>query len=387
MKRMNFICIFLFLITFGTHPSRAQTYTPLYTFQGSPDGADPQGGLSSYGGNLYGVTAAGGTGGAGTVFELSPNGVGGWNESVLYNFCSLPSCADGSTPSFANVIFDSPGNMYGTAWSGGAHNHGVVWELSPSETDWKETVLHSFRIGNGVGGLVMDSSGNLYGCTHNGLRASSVFELSPSRGHWTEKIIQNIDGTYSGLAIDSAANLFGSTLSTVYELSPDGSGGWNGSIIYKFEPDENGESETPTLDSAGNIYGTTESGGHLDYGAVWELTPVTSGQKRAAWTEKILHYFRGYQNSPSFPQGGVVLDAAGNIYGTSGAGGYYQRGTIYELVPTGTGQYEETILWSFDPTTGNFPEGSLILDSSGNLYGTTGAGGADSVGVVFELVP
>lgn len=383
MKRIRCICLFLSLNAFAAWCAHAQTETVLYTFQGSPDGANPQGKLTSYKGNFYGVTAAGGTGGAGTVFELSPDGVGGWNEAVLHNFCSRPNCADGSTPTYAYVIFDSLGNMYGTTWTGGAHNDGVIWELSRSNGHWKETVLHNLRNGNGVSGLVMDSSGNLYGCTYDGPRAGSVFELSLSQGHWTGKTIYNMDETYAGLAIDGAGNLFGTTLSTVFELSPNGSGGWNGSIIYNFVADEDAEFEIPTLDSAGNIYGTTESGGHLDYGAVWRLTPKNTG----SWTEETLYSFNGTQEDGSFPYAGVVLDAAGNIYGTTLAGGLDQRGAVFELVPVTANEYKETLLWGFNITDGATPYAGLILDSSGNLYGTTGFGGSDSVGAVFELTP
>ena len=388
MKPIYVICICLFpcLTTVAAHPAHAQEVV-LYNFQGSPDGANPEGNLTSYNGKLYGVTAAGGAGKAGTVFELSPNGVGGWNEAVLYNFCSRPNCTDGSTPTYAYVTFDSRGNMYGTTWTGGANNHGVVWKLSPSGAHWKETVLHSFQNGNGVSGLVMDPVGNLYGCTYNGPRASSVFELSPLKGGWTEHTIYNIDETYAGLAIDAAGNLFGSTLAYVFELSPNGNGGWDGSVLYNFEPDKDGEFEIPTLDSAGNLYGTTESGGQKDSGAVWKLTRVKSGKNKGTWTEKTLYSFRGGQKDGSFPYGGIVFDTAGNIYGTTLSGGFDEHGIVFELVaPIGTSQgYKEKLLWSFNLTDGP-SYGSLILDSSGNLYGAT-YGASNPAGVVFEVNP
>jgi uncharacterized repeat protein (TIGR03803 family) len=390
MNRIHFICLFLCLTTFAARAAHAQTETILYNFQGSPDGANPEGNLTSYNGNFYGVTSAGGTAGSGTVFELTPNGAGGWNEAVLYNFCSLASCADGSSPTYgANVIFDSLGNMYGITWAGGANNYGVVWELSPSGTRWKETVLYSFGFqnGNGVSGLVMDSSGNLYGCTNNGPDGSFVFELSPSKDGWTEQTIYDIYETYAGLTIDAAGNLYGSTEGYVYELSPNGSGGWTGSIIYTFEADENGEDEIPTLDSAGNLYGTTESGGKNDYGAVWKLTPVTSGKNKGTWKESILYSFKSGQAYGSFPHAGIVFDTAGNIYGTTGSGGFYERGTVYELAVVGPETYKEKLLWSFSPAEGDSPFASLIVDSSGNLYGTAAFGGSDSAGVVFEIDP
>src|ERR1700689_610314 len=114
MKRSYFICFFLCLTTFAAHPSRAQEKV-LYNFQGGPHGANPEGKLTSHNGKFYGVTSAGGKG-LGTVFKLSPNSDGSWNENVLHDFCSRPKCADGSTPTYGYVIFDSVGNMYGTTW-------------------------------------------------------------------------------------------------------------------------------------------------------------------------------------------------------------------------------------------------------------------------------
>lgn len=388
MKTIYVICIWLFLCltTLAAHRADAQEIA-LYNFLGIPDGANPEGSLTSYNGKLYGVTAAGGTANAGTVFELSPNGAGGWNEAVLYNFCSRANCTDGSTPTYAYVTFDSRGNMYGTTWTGGAKNDGVVWKLTPSGAHWKETILHVFQSGNGVSGLVMDSFGNLYGCTYNGPGSSSVFELSPLNGRWTYRTIYNIDETYAGLTIDPAGNLFGSTLGYVFELSPNGSGGWDGSVLYNFEPDKDGEFEIPTLDSAGNLYGTTESGGLKDSGAVWRLSRVKSGKEKGTWTERTLYSFKGGQKDGSFPYPGIVFDNAGNIYGTTLSGGFDERGTVFELVaPIPPSEvYKERLLWSFNVTDGP-SYGGLVLDSSGNLYGAT-YGSSDSAGVVFEVNP
>jgi uncharacterized repeat protein (TIGR03803 family) len=158
----------------------------LYNFTGGSDGSGPLSNLTSDGkGNFFGTTEQGGlkfgADGFGTVFKLSPNGNGGWNESVLHTFCSAPMCPDAAYPYFSDVIFDVAGNLYGTAFSGGAYDMGVVFELQPSTTGWEETVLYSFTGGSDGGSpannLIMDPSGNLFGTNSAG-----VFELRRSSG-------------------------------------------------------------------------------------------------------------------------------------------------------------------------------------------------------------
>jgi uncharacterized repeat protein (TIGR03803 family) len=135
------------------------------------------------------------------------------------------------------------------------------------------------------------------------------------------------------------------------------------------------------LDHAGNLYGTTLGGGSKNNGTVYELSRGTNG-----WSEKILHSFQGGSNDGSEPFAGIVFDAAGNIYGTTEVGGNPLAGTVYELVaPVGTGGYKEKVLWKFDTTDGYEPVDSLILDSAGNLYGTTPEGGSNGYGVVFKV--
>jgi len=368
------------LLLIAARPAQAQTETVLHDFTGgSGDGAYPQYPLTSDGaGNLYGTTSYGGLYEGGTVFELSPNGSGGWNEKVLYSFCS-PSCADGLNPYYSGVIFDTLGNLYGTAANGGANGYGVVFELSPVGANWTETVLYSFTGGaDGAtpeSGLIFDPTGNLYGTNSAG-----VFELSPSGGGWTEQVIYGVSpSTGTGLTMDAAGNIYGVSASTVFELASNGNGGWSPTVIHNFTgfpKDGSNPHGTPVLDKAGNLYGTTHNGGAKDLGTVYKLSPGKNG-----WKEKILHSFA------SNPWAGIVLDAAGNMYGTTIFGGKFLAGTVFELAaPVGTGGYEEKVLWSFNGTDGQYPYGNLILDSAGNLYGTAN-GGSSGVGVVFEVNP
>jgi uncharacterized repeat protein (TIGR03803 family) len=273
-----------------------------------------------------------------------------------------------------------------------------VFELSPVRAGWTETVLHSFAgaaDGEYPGAdLVMDTAGNLYGTTLYGSNGSGggngvVFEVSPSGRGWTEKVIYDeaVDAGYGWLTLDAAGNIFVVGNSTAFELSPNGSGGWTMTLIHTFgaHKDGSGANGTPVLDQAGNLYGTTESGGAKDHGTVYKLIPGKKGK----WTEKILYSFKSGTKDGSEPYAGIVLDAAGNIYGTTlGGGSYGNSGTGFELVaPVGKGSYKEKVLWSFNLNDGFLPYGSLILDVSGNLYGTTYQGGTGGVGVVFEVTP
>jgi uncharacterized repeat protein (TIGR03803 family) len=372
------------LLLIAAFPAQAQTETVLYNFYYGSDGAYPIAHLTSDGaGNLYGTTCnyEGGGPGYGTVFELSPNGSGGWKETVLYSFTGG---ADGSNPIDSGVIFDSVGNLYGTTYQGGANGLGVVFELSPVGGSWTETVLYSFAGGadgaNPLTGVIMDRAGNLYGTVSSG----AVFELTPSGGGWTEQVIYATEVLEEGLTMDAAGNIFGAGDSGVFELSPNGNGGWSPTVIYTFcgyLPRPCGPVGTLVLDQAGNLYGTTDFGGSNDNGTVYKLSIGTKGK----WTGAILHSFLGGTDGRD-PFAGVVLDAAGDIYGTTHFGGKSDGGTVYELVALfGTTSYREKLLWSFSGWDGYWPLGSLILDSSGKLYGTTVFGGSSGQGVAFEV--
>jgi len=400
------LAVFSALLLIAARSALAQTETVLYRFhKDGLDGKEPQSRLTSDGkGNLYGTTTYGGAFGYGTVFELSPNGGYGhrlWKETVLYSFTGGP---DGWWPFYSPVVFDSVGNLYGTTQAGGAFGVGTVFELSPVGTSWTETVVHSFSGGTDSAdpenGLIIDSAGNLYGTTFFGgadFFGGTVFELSPSGGGWTWQVIYSVDhadhgGIMAGLTMDAAGNIFGVGNMSVFELSPDGNGGWNPSVIYTFKvfryPGNYQFPEfTPALDNAGNLYvpiAFATNGGNKDCcGVIYKLSPGVNG----TWTANIIYYFKGFNGGGdgSGLTAGVVVDGAGNIYGTTLGGGAYREGTVFELVPRAVG-YKEKILYSFHGEYGSSPYGSLILDSAGNLYGTTALGG-NGTGAVFKLTP
>ncbi|MFY9645383.1 MAG: choice-of-anchor tandem repeat GloVer-containing protein [Terriglobales bacterium] len=402
LRTVNLTLSVLFTLLLTTsQPAQAQTETVLYNFSGGSGGADPGVGLTSDGaGNFYGSTNAGGLG-YGTVFELSPNGSGGWNETVLYSFTGG---SDGASPGY--VITDRLGNLYGTTELGGAYEgsngFGVVFELSFVEGEWTETVLHTFAGGTDgqypSNALAIDPAGNLYGTTYyggsgGGYGNGTVFEVSPSGDGWTEQVIYNkatLDG-YGWLTMDAAGKIFVVGDAVAFELTPNGDGGWTQSVIHTFTgapKDGSAANGIPVLDNAGNLYGTTQEGGAKNLGTVYELRPGKKGK----WTQKILYSFKGGKKDGSGPWAGPVLDAFGNIYGTTLAGGLNGPpgdGTVFELVaPLGKGSYKERVLSDFNVQDGYLPYGSLTLDSAGNLYGTTYYGGHCCYsGVVFEVTP
>jgi len=381
--------VFATLLLSAAHPVQAQTQAVLYNFTGGSDGSWPTWGLvSDRASNLYGTTYGGGLG-YGVVFELSPGGSGSWNETVLYSFTGGMDGANPSSP----LIFDKSGHIYGEVSYGGALGYGAVFELVKTKAGWTEKVLHSFAGGADgqfpIAGLLFDAAGNLYGETYNGWGVATVFKMSPSHGGWTEQVIYSVVTSGAGLTMDTAGNIFGANYSTIFELSPNGNGGWTPTVIHTFTgypKDGYYASSALVLDQAGNLYGTTAQGGRWYGGVVYKLSPGKNGQ----WGERILYTVRGGKNIGAL--GEIVLDAAGNIYGTSDWGGRHAWGTVFELAaPIGKGGYQEKILWNFTGTDGLNPWG-VILDGAGNLYGVTAKGGSTyaddyGYGVVFKVTP
>jgi uncharacterized repeat protein (TIGR03803 family) len=391
-------------------PATAQTETVLHSFK-STEGISPVLGLIfDSSGNLYGVASEGGTTNAGTIFKLTPSG-STWTEKTLYKF---KGASDGALP-LGSLIMDSSGSLYGTTKLGGTHGVGTAFKLSLSGSTWTKTILHNFGGTNDgqypTGSLVFDSSGNLFGTTEGGgthgngqeNTGGTAYKLAPSGSTWTETVIHNFGSGTDGISpranmiFDTAGNLYGTAFTggsfnggIVFQLKPSGTS-WTEKIIHNFNPqfiDQNTDGFQPVagliFDSAGNLFGTTSNGGFGNFGfgagIVFELSPSGS-----SWTETVLPGFTHTFYQPSFPYGGVVFDGAGNLYGTTIEGGF--SGSIYKLTPSG-GTWTQTILFNFGGTSGSNPAiGSMILDSSGNLYGATQAGGANKSGVVFKLTP
>jgi len=384
----------------------------LYSFcstSGCPDGNTPYASLIVDGaGSLYGTTSLGGPYGSGTVFELTPGKNGTWTESVLHSFCSAPECSDGAGP-YASVIFDASGNLYGTTTSSGdAHDSGTVFELSPGTSGtWAASVLYTFCRTSGCpdgaeahANVTFDVSGNLYGTTVLGGRYNlgTVFELTPvADSRWTEKVLHSFgkgkDGIapVAGLIFDGNGNLYGTTngnvspqQSIVFELLPSADNKWTQKRLHKYPSGSGPVLVELVFDGAGNLYGTTSFGGTHGSGTVFELTPGTNG----TWTQKVLHNF-GSGKDGGGPCAGLILDTIGNLYGTTYYGGAHNGGTVFELSPGTNGKWAETILHSFDRDSedGLNPQDSLIFDRHGNLYGTTPGGGAYGEGTVFQVTP
>jgi uncharacterized repeat protein (TIGR03803 family) len=360
----------IFMVTVSLTTTCAATEKILRSFKhNGRDGNNPIAGLTfDARGNLYGTTIAGGVYGYGTVFELTPKAGGGWTEKILHNFNS--DGKDGYYPETAALTIDASGDLYGTTPSGGSGTIcacGTVYELTPKAGGkWTERILYSFNKGSRgripLAGVIFDAAGNLYGTTFQG-GSGQLCLPKHKRG-----------------------------CGTVYQLTPKAGGNyWTQTTLYSFD-ENSGDGYYPDssliFDAAGNLYGTTDYGGDSVGGTVFELMPTGGG-----WTEMIVHSFNG---SPDglFPMGGVTLNAAGNLYGTTYRGGTYDFGTVYELVPKEGGGWTETIVHTFNDNgkDGNSPGNvGLIFDAAGNLYGTTPAGGntscTEGCGTVFEITP
>ncbi len=314
------------------------------------DGACPSGRVV-FGpdGTLYGTTEYGGISNYGVVYRLSPpvracqTAICNWNESILYKFTGG---ADGEQPGYVDPVFDNAGNLYGTTQSAGSGGSGTVFELTPSTSGWTESSIHSFVGSDGsrpASSLIFDRAGNIYGTTADGTGENefgNVFELSPSGSGWVMTILHSFNGypdgdnPFSGLTFDAAGNLYGNTLGggrngsgAAFQLTPS-DGGWTYGLTYDgFGGGPDGPLGQFVIDGSGNLYGTSYGPGLYAQGAVFKLTNVGG-----TWTYTSLHDFTGGSDG-GFPVGGVAIDANGNIYGTASTGGRYNRGVVWEITP------------------------------------------------------
>lgn len=351
--------------------------TVLYSFTGGSDGAYPQAGVTlDFFGNLYGTTTNGGSAGYGVVFKVDGHG----NESVLHNFSGGQ---DGGYP-YAGVVLDLAGNLYGDTSGGGNFGMGAVFKLN---TNGHETVLYGFPASDGLNpqaGVVQDSLGNLYGTTNGGgfYNAGIVFKLDSAGNEATlHTFTGGTDGSdpYGGVILDSVGNLWGSAggggpfnAGLIYKLDPSG----NQTVLYNFTGGGDGASPNGVvMDSSGNLYGTCVRGGSAGKGLVFKVDPTGH--------ETVLHTFMGPDGS--YPFAGVTLAPNGNIYGSTWNGGSTGWGVVYKIDTMGN----YTVLYNFlGLTAGGNPWGDLVLDSAGNVYGTTWFGGPESgdyPGFVFKI--
>jgi hypothetical protein len=388
-------CGVVFKLTPRAHGGWEETV--LYTFTGGSDGAVPAGGVAlDSAGNLYGTTRNGGNvkplvckpypgspAGCGVVFKLTPTASGPWTETVLHTFTGGK---DGNMP-YAGVILDASGNVYGAAGQGGnltcsgGYGCGVVFKLTPSAAGpWYESVLYAFNENTGIlpyGGLTFDSRGNLYGVAYLG-------------------------------GGDASATCYGEHgCGVVYQLVPTSGGPWTETILHSFTGGTDGAVPLlgVALDSLGNVYGTTIYGGDTTSsnclgspagcGVVFKLTQGT-------WQETVLYTFTGNSDG-AFSGSPVILDSAGNLYSEASGGGDLSApctggcGVVFKLTSGAGAPWTETVLYAFSGgADGGEPESNLLLDSAGNIFGTTEAGGNTSectgnvegepgCGVVFEL--
>jgi uncharacterized repeat protein (TIGR03803 family) len=405
------LVMLLLLTVLGAPVAHAQ-YNVIFNFAGASGGAFPYdvSGLTfDHRGRLYGTTFYGGAG-FGLVFQLTSSG-SGWTFTPLYSF---QSGSDGAYP-FAGVTFGPDGALYGSTYEGGGggcgNGCGTVYRLTPPATacktaicPWNETVLYRFTGGtdgaNPHGGVTFDQAGNLYGTTvFGGSGLGTVYQLTPAHGSWTESVLHNFgggtDGTEpdGGVVFDNAGNLYSTATGggqygygTFFQLTPSGSG-WTENTLYNFSGGTDGgvPFAGPTIDSSGNLYGTTSQGGGAPGygGTVYELS--SSGGN---WAFTVLYTFTGIDNGGLAPYAGLVIDSTGSLYGTTGAGGPYQGdGTVYELTPAGGGWTFTSLHGFTGGDNGLDPFGALALDADGNVYGTATYGGTHGYGVVFEITP
>lgn len=411
----GFLNAALILLCLRATSGMAAQYGVLHNFAGGNDGYGGGPVTLDTKGNLYGASGNGGSqkcrNGCGLLWGLKREPGGSWRFATLYDFAS----GDGGAYPNPGLVLDAEGDLYGTSDSGGSHGEGAAFELLPGADGWTLSTLYAFCSERGcpdvgtTAPLAWGQEGELYGTSSGGgSDGGEVFELAPGSDGWTYTLIHTFkpsyynqpapggSNPYAGLIVDAAGNLYGTTYrggadcngwscGVVYELTPLPGGGWKEIVLHRFY--NNGkDGVTPgwgalLMDSSGRLYGTTQSGGSYA-GVVFQLTPAPDG----SWKESIPYDFKEGA-SGNGPNAGVVMDSAGDLYGTTDYGGNDDCGVIYKLAPRPKGKWAYTVLHAFNGSDGCLPEGNLVMDSKGNLYGGTILGGAYGSGVIFELTP
>jgi uncharacterized repeat protein (TIGR03803 family) len=319
---------------------------------------------------------------------------------VLYAFTGG---LDGGQP-YSGLTINSGGDLFGTTHAGNQGiNWGQVYELRRTASGYSFADLALFD-GALDAPAVFGPNGTIYSTSPNNLtiyQHGYVLNVSPPANPicfgipclWNATVLYGFSGgadgngpRYGALIFDQAGNMYG-TASTggsgngvVYEMTGSGTH-WTEHAIYPFagSPDGANPYSGVIFDSAGNLYGTTTAGGASGNGAVYELSPSGSG-----WTERVIYSFTGGSDG-SYPTAGLIFDGAGNLYGSTNVGGTGGGGTVFELSPSG-GSWNYSLLYSFTGGANCGPWAPLTLNG-GNLYDTTVCDGANSAGNVFELSP
>lgn len=412
--------------------AQAQTFNVIHTFTGGADGDSPSAGLTlDAGGNLYGTSSHGGyTGGScpkgcGTVYQLKRSG-SNWIFGRLYVFTESP---DGAFP-MGGVSFGPHGALYGTTYLGGTNDNGTIFKLTPPaipcpSCPWTESVLYRFQGGSDgmwpEGDLHFDPQGHIYGTTTEGgvyaghcrgfmlptLGCGTVYQLTPSLGSWTHRVVYRFQGPgdnyadgvspYSGVILDNAGNLYGTAVmggaggywgcGVVFKLSPSGNN-WIQRVLYRFLNGSDGCYPKGGLifDRSANLYGAVYEGGVNRGGTAYELKP-----SNGAWRFNLLYSFFSGTSFNFGPDTRLTMDAAGNLYGTTNSEGAYGNGSVFKLSML-NGAWTYTSLHDFTGgNDGGGPPSNVILDAKGNLYGTAQYGGQGpceyGCGVVWEITP
>jgi len=398
------------------------TLNTLYDFGLDPSksgGLDPAAGLFiDTQGNLFGTTQFGGFFGSnfGTVFELQ-NGPTGYSTNGVPNFGILKSFGDTDGANPVAGLSTGDGGMWVTAFNGGSSDDGTLTEVSASGFVFNFPSQFPFSLlvptlgTHPAAGVTFDLQGDMFGTAEfggaGGANDGTVYEfINTASGFWPQLVYSfgGGDGAnpVAGLIVDGQGNLFGTTqnggdgFGTVFELVPTSTKsvltgfGFIDEVQYSFKAlhnfsDKDGDGANPAAgliaDAQGNLFGTTKFGGTFGQGTVFELVKTSTG-----YIENVLYSFAGGTDGAQ-PVAGLIIDAQGDLFGTTSAGGGSPGGgTVFELVNTGTG-YKEHLLASFqfNGTDGSTPLGGLVHDAQGNLFGTTSIGGTGHVGTVFEI--
>lgn len=364
------------------------------------------------------------------ALAAAPLAAGASTLQTLHAFCAKSNCSDGAQP-VGGLIRDAAGNFFGVTLGGGANGtavqSGTVFEMIPDQGTWKEKVIHSFCFRTNCkdgrapdGQLIADTVGNLYGTASLGGRNDGgvVFRLTRNamRNKWRYKVLYHFcsaggsdctdgrhpngaltyQGAASGAPYDGTSPLYGITgpwaadAGKIFALTPGGDGTWSETVVHSFCAETGcADGSNPDgellLDASGNIYGTTYAGGTGDGGVAFEMTHAA----RDGWSETVLYLFCSKASCADgrSPTGNLVMDATGALYGTTSAGGaHHDGGTLFKLVPGGSSS-TETVLYDFcaqAKCADGWIPGALTMDSSGAIFGATGFGGAHGSGTLFK---